>query len=481
MFLQSRNCLSRLALLPLTALLVATAGCGSSMVATGIPTNASAGPAFVVGTDAPLASVVSLQLQIQSIVLSDSNGNTANLLASPATVDFARYNGLQGLVDMNDVPAGTYTAVTIQLGTASIGYLDTTSTAPAIVTKSATLTTSTVNITLNHPLTVTSKSSGGAPVGLRMDLDLAQSVQTNNGAITGTVDPTFDVTTVARTDTGAHIDEYTGAVITPPSGSTEPSSFVIEGPHGERFTIDTTSATEWDDNGSLSALNTNSVVTVAGQLDPADQTLDADEVAIVSDKGFYAGGLVTYVSPASGQAGYFDFYVRSLLPESTAMQLGDIAQVNLTGSETYGIYWMHNAFTQLLFNSSALVPGQEIMVGGQASDETSLNALKVNRINLHEWGYEGSIVPGSLNAGQGTFQLQVTGFAGVVIPSTITVYLGPAADFRYGLDSIEGLSGGVKVRVVGLLLKNPASGQLVLLARHVDGLVHTDTTVTAWQ
>jgi hypothetical protein len=477
-----REKLLKLALLPLSAALAAMAGCTSSMVSSGTQTqtSADAGPAFVVGTDAPLASVVSLQVQLESVELTNSSGATVNLLAAPANVDFARYNGLQGLVDMNDVTAGTYTGVTIQLGTATIGYLNTTTTPPSITTEAATLTTQTVNIVLNHPLTITSKASGGVPVGLRMDLDLAQSVETNNGAITGTVNPTFDVTTVARTDQGAHIDELIGAVTTPPSSATA-ASFVITGPHGAPFTINVSSSTEWDGGATEAGLNTNSIVAVAGQFDPADQTLDADEVAIISDKGFYAGGLITYVTPSTGAASSFDFYTRGVLPDSTAVQLGDIAQVNLTGNETYGIYWMHNAFTNMLFNSSALTPGQEITVGGQASAETNLNALTVDRIHLRAWGYKGTIVAGSENPGHGTFQMQVTGFAGVVVPSTVTVYLGPACDFRYGLGAFSDVADGATVRVVGLLLKNPANGQLMLLARHIDGLTFSDTAVTAWQ
>jgi len=479
----TREKLLKLALLPLSAALVAALGCTSSPVSTGTQTQTAApsGPAFLVGTDAPLASVVSFQVQLESVELTDASGNTVNLLSGPTIVDFARYNGLQGLVDMNDVTAGTYTGVAIQLGTATIGYLNTTATPPSITTETATLTTQTVNIVLNHPLTVVSKTAGGAPVGLRMDFDLASSIQTSGGAITGTVDPTFDVTTVARTDQGAHIDEFIAAVVTAPSGATEPSSFVIEGPHGRQFTIDTTSSTEWDGSASLGSLNTNSIVAVAGQFDPADQTLDADEVAVLSDKGFYAGGLVTYVTPSSGAASSLDFYVRGVLPDNTAVELGDIAQVNLTGNETYGIYWMHNAFTELLFNSSALTPGQEITVGGQASAETNLNALTVDRIHLHAWGYNGTIVAGSENPGQGTFKMTVKGFAGVVVPSTVTVYLGPACDFRYGLGAFTDLTDGVSVRVVGLLLKNSANGQLVLLARHIDGLTLSDTTVAAWQ
>lgn len=463
----------------LAAVGLITAGCSSGLMNSATTSSANSGPAFVVGTDAPLASVVSLQAQIKDITLTSSTGTTANMLSGTPTVDFARYDGLQGLVDMNDVPAGTYNSVTIDLGTVTIGYLDTTKTPPAITTEAATLTTSSVTITLNKPLVIA--ASGGAPVGLRIDLDLAQSIQTSNGEITGTVDPNFDVTTVSRSDSGAHIDEYIGAVTTPPSSATA-SSFVITGPHGEPFTINVSSSTEWDGGATLASLNTNSIVAVAGQFDPADQTLDADEVALISDKGFYAGGLITYVTPATGAASSFDFYVRSLLPDSTAVQLGDVAQVNLTGNEKYGIYWMHNAFTNLLFNSSALAPGQEISVGGQASAETNVNALTVDRIHLQNWGYNGTIVAGSQNLGQGTFQLQVkSGLPGTVLTSAITVYLGPACDFRYGLGAFGDLADGTSIRVVGLLLKNTTNGQLVLLARHIDGANFTDFSTTAWK
>jgi hypothetical protein len=468
----SRGKLLKLALLPLSAALVVTAGCGGSMVATSGGTQSNTGPAFVVGTDAPapLPSVVGVKIQLESIVLTNGTTKSNNLLVNPVTVDFARYNGLQGLVDMNDVQTGTYTGVTITLGTSNeIDYLNTGAAPPTISTITPTLTTATVNITLNNPLTVS--ATGGVPVGLRMDLDLGQSIETN---ITGTIDPTFDVRTVARTDQGAHIDEFIAAVTTAPSSATA-TSFVVTGPHGEAFTINISSSTEWDGGATESQLisdGTNAVVTVAGQFDPADQTLDADEIAIVSDTGFYAGGLVTYVTPTTGAATDMQFYVGHVLPsELSEVPLGGIANVTITGNESYGIYWMHNALTNLLFNDQALTPGQEISVGGP---DPTASPFDVKRIHLHNRGYNGTVVAGSEKPGQGTFQMNVTGFAGQVIASPITVYLGTGADFRYGLGSFSDVTDNTSIRVVGLLLK--FNGQTVLVARHIDGL-----TLTAWQ
>jgi hypothetical protein len=276
---------------------------------------------------------------------------------------------------------------------------------------------------------------------------------------------------VARTDNGGYIDEFVAGVV---SVNASGQSFVVQGPHGEQFTISVNGQTEWDGNASLSTLNTSSIVQVSGQLDPADQTLDADEVAVLSDKGFYASGQITYVTPPSGAATSFDLYVRGLLPTNTGVQLGQIAQVNLTGSEIFSVYWMHNPFTQFLFNSSGLVAGQHVAIGGPATGAANPNAVTVNRVSLRNWGFNGTVVAGSQNTSNGTFQMTVNGFAGVLIPETVTVYLGAHSDFRYGLGKFGDLTDGAKVRVVGLLLKNPTSGQVVLLARHVDGPNFTD-------
>ena len=99
-------------------------------------------------------------------------------------------------------------------------------------------------------------------------------------------------------------------------------------------------------------------MTVSGTLDKADATIDADEVAILSQNGFYATGQVTYVTPATGTATSFDLYVRGLLPTTTGLTLGQIATVDLNGSENFFIYRMHNTLTQFLFNSSNCWPAR---------------------------------------------------------------------------------------------------------------------------
>jgi len=455
------------AIVALAAAACFVAGCnsGTSGVST-VSTATSTGPAFVVGTDAPMDSVTSFAVQVNSINAIDASGASVPLLSGTPTVDFARYNGLQTLLDMNDVPVGTYTSVSVALGPATIGYLNVVSgSAPTIATEAATLTQSTVNVTLAKPLVVT---KAGTPVGLRVDFDLRKSILVDaNGAITGQVTPTFDIAVVGTGDAGGYIDTMVAAVV---SVNTSAQSFVVQGPHGQQFTINVDGQTEWDDNDSLSALTTSSIVEVSGMLDKADSTLDADEVAILTQDGFYAAGQITYVQPSTGPATSFDLYVRGLLPTNTGLALGQIAQVDVTGNEKFFIYWMHNPLSQFFFNSSQLLAGQPVSIGGPATGAANAQAVSVKRVVLRNWGFNGTVVAGSANAAAGTFQMKVNGFAGVLVPQTVTVYTTGKSGFRRGFSGMSSITVGANVRVVGLLLKDPTSGQTVLIGRYVDDL-----------
>lgn len=456
---EGRLCLS---LLTSVAFTLAVAGCGTTATNLTSTGGTNSGSAFVVGTDAPAASVVSFQVQVESVNAIDANGNATPLLSGTPTVDFARYNGLQTLLDMNNVPAGTYSQIAVTFGAATIGYLQTqTGAPPTIQTENAVLTTSTVTTTLKTPLVV----SQSEPVGVRIDFDLYKSIQVDsNGQITGQVTPTLDVRAVLPSDPGAYIDEFDAAVV---SVDAQGQSLVIQGPHGRQYTVNVNGQTEWDNNEGLSNLSTSSIVQISGTIDRANSAIDADEVAILSQDGFYASGQVTWVQPSSGTASSFDMFVRGLLPTNTGLTLGQIAQVDLSGSEKFVVYWMHNPLTEYLFNSAAMVPGQHVSIGGPASGATNAQAVTCRRVVLRHWGYNGTIVAGSIN-NSGSFQMNVTGFAGLLVPGPVTVYTGASTSYRGGVNGLGDLTDSDHVRVVGLLLKDQSSGQLILLAHYVD-------------
>jgi hypothetical protein len=453
-----------LTVLALSLLAVLCVGCGTTAATVSNPQTVTA-PAFLIGTDAPLPSVTSFAVQIQSIDAVTTDGTSVPLLSGAPIVDFARFNGLQTLLDMNDVPVGTYSSIVVTLGPASLGYLNVVAgSAPTLATEPATLSTSTITTSLANPLVVA--TSG--PVGLHFDFDLHKSIQVDsNGQITGNVTPTFNLKVVDPSSSGAYIDEFDAGVV-----SVDPSaqSFVIQGPHGRNFTVNVNGQTEWSNNEGLSSLTTSSIVQLSGNLDRANATIDADDVSILSQDGFYATGLMTYVNPSSGPASSFDLYVRGLLPASTGLTLGQIAQVNLSGNENFFIHRMHDPLTQYLFNASTLLAGQRVAIGGPASGATNPNDVTVKRVVLRSRGYDATVVPSSVNSTTGTFQIQVNDFAGLLIPETVTVFTDNNTTFRDTLTSLSTVTGGEHVRVVGLFLKDPSSGDAILLARYVDAL-----------
>lgn len=449
-------------------------GCGGGSTTTPV-SQQQTGAVFVTGTDAPLPSVVSFQVDITGMTVSDGMNPPVSVLNGTQTVDFARLNGLRTLLDINTIPAGTYTQVAVTLANPQIGYLNvanpqtnpparpTVSTLNSTTTPAASLTTSSVTINLAQPLVVNANDI----IGLRFEFDLRQSIAVDSmGQITGAVNPNLDLKAITPGDADAFIDDFVAGVV-----SVGTNSFVIQGPHAHQFTVNVTDQTEFEGGDTFANLAPNSIVEVSGTLDRLTHAILADSVGIVSQDRFWAGGLITFVEPPTGTATDFDLYVRSVLPANTGFNSGQISKIDLTGNEKYFIYWMHNQFvnprfSSIFFNSSLLVPGQHISIAGPFSN----GAVTVKRVVLRHEGHTGTWVVGSTDTGASTFQFNSNGLAGVLFNGPVTVYVTPFTKFRGGLASLSDLKGttALPLRVVGLILKDPISGAPVFVARSVE-------------
>ena len=461
------------------AMMVVASGCGGGASNQTPTMQTQSGSVFVNGTDAPLPSVLSFQVDITGMTVSDGTNPPVSVLNGTQTVDFARLNGLHTLLDLNSIPAGTYSTVNVTLANPQIVYLNvanpqtTPATRPTITTLNATtspavtLTQSSVPITLASPLTVAT----GDIIGLSFDFDLRSSIQVDtNGNFTGIVNPTLDLKAVTPSDADAYIDDFVAGVTSTGSGS-----FMIQGPHGHQFTVNVNEQTEWENNESISNLTGTSIVEISGTIDKTSGAILADTVAIVSQDSFFAGGLITFVDPATGAANDFDLYVRSVLPSGTGFQSGQISTIDLTGNEKYFIYWWHSLFnfgnaTNPIFNASLLVPGQHVSIGGPFSN----GAVTVKRVVLRHEGHNGSWVVGSTDTGASTFQFNSNGLAGVLFNGPVTVYCTPFTKFKGGLTGLSSLTGtaALNLRVVGLVVKDPISGQPVFVAHSVEQLTN---------
>jgi hypothetical protein len=422
---------------------------------------------FTVGTDAPLPSVVSCEVNVTGISL--NNGGTAvSVLAQPAIVDFAQLSGLHQLLDLTAVPTGTYTSATLTIASPVIGYINTSVTPPTISTINGTLTQSTVTVNFAQPVMVTNADL----FGLRMEFDLRQSLETDaNGQVTGTVNPVFEVALLNSTDAQVSIDDFHGGVV----GVTGANSFTIQGPHGRQWTVDTSASTMLDDpNTPISSFTTNTIVEVSGTLDPVSHDIVASEVEVVSNNGFYLGGLFTNIRPTPGAATQADLYVRDELPAINGISDGQIETLNLNGSENYLIEHINLPLTTLLFNNSELAAGQRVGIGGALVTTNGASTLTVHRVVLKRQGQAGTWVPGSTvvqNNNSGTFQLNDNWTAGVLLPSPLTIMTTNDTNFinLSGLAALQGTT-ALRIRVVGFILVNQATGQAVMVARSVEQL-----------
>lgn len=444
---------------------VGLSSCGGSMSS---PTpQAGQASVFTVGTDAPLPSIVSCEVNVTGISL-NNGGTPVSVLAQPAIVDFAQLSGLHQLLDLTAVPTGTYTSATITIASPVIGYLNTSVTPPTVSTINGTLTQSSVTVNFAQPVVVTNADL----FGLRMEFDLRQSLQTDmNGQVTGTVNPVFEVALLNSTDAQVSIDDFHGGVV----GVTGPNSFTIQGPHGRQWTVETSASTMMDDpNTPLSAFTTTTIVEVSGTLDPVSHDIVASEVEVVSNDAFYLGGLFTNIRPSPGAATQADLYVREELPAINGISDGEIETLNLNGSENYLIEHIHLPLTTLLFNNSELAAGQRVGIGGAVVTANGATTLTVHRVVLKRQGQAGTWVPGSTviqNNNAGTFQLNDNWTAGVLLPSPLTVMTTNDTNFinLSGLSALTGTS-ALRIRVVGFILINQTTGQAVMVARSVEQL-----------
>ena len=330
----------------------------------------------------------------------------------------------------------------------------------------------TVTVTFATPFVLTAADL----VGLRMEFDLRQSLQTDmNGQVTGTVNPVFHMQLLDATDTSVSIDDFHAGVV----GVTNDTTFVVRGTKGRQWTVQTSPNTVLDDpNDPISSFTTNTIVEVSGQLDPVTHDIDASELEVVSSDKFVLAGLLTSVRPPSGPATAADLYIRAALPDITGIQDGQIQTLALNGTEVYRIANIANPITTLLFNNSALAAGQVVDVGGPIATSNGVTTITVHRVVLRRQGQAGGWVPGSTtvqSGNVGTFQLNDQAPAGILLPNPLTVFTTNQTVFL-NLTGLSGLSGAqaIPIRVVGFILINPATGSPVMVARAVEELTAND-------
>jgi len=448
----------------LISFLVIAVACGGGPAGSGGQKGSSSNPTavFITGEDAPLPSVVSFFVTINSITLNNSSGSVT-VLSTPTTVDFGRLVGLRSLLGFSTVAPGTYTSATFNLTNPVINYVNLSTNPPSLGTIQGTLTVSTV--TVNFPQAMVVSPNGLA--GLHMDFDLRDSLQVDpTGQVTGQVNPVIFIKAVSASAADGQITDFTGSVVSVTSST---NSFLLQGPWGFQEKIAVNSSTQYNGSWTLGSLSAGAIVSVVGEVQPDGSILASAVEVITTDTAFISGRLLQ-VNPSSGPVQTITMYIGEELPAMSGnFALGQVVTFDVSAVQTYDVSFINNWLTNFVFDNSSMVAGQRIFVGGSWSSSTT--TFTPDLISLRRQGLVGLLVANSVtvnNGNAGSFQLQNNGLLGWVAQGPFTVNTNNTTLF-FNVSGLSSLSnaGTTPIAVGGLVLKNPTSGLPEVYAHRV--------------
>jgi hypothetical protein len=291
-------------------------------------------------------------------------------------VDFASLMGTSMMISSASVPARTYSQAVLTLSDPQVAMYSPGTNGMGYGMMNSTLASSSVTVTLNPPLEVAADAS----TGMMLDMSLLQSVLTNNGAVTGTINPTFVGSGMSDSADGIMMQGL-GAVMgivlsvsTTGSESAFTGSFTLQ--HwmmGRSFTVNVTAQTTFQGVSSLSGLTSGTFVEVQGSVDSSGNVVasqvDAEgETNSQESMGSFVGVITSLGYGASGNATQVQMGMNYEFPDMRSMMgLFSQPQVTLVPTATYQLQDPAANFAQLKFDSTTLGPGQLVTVLGQVT------------------------------------------------------------------------------------------------------------------
>ncbi len=370
---------------------VSLAACGgSSGVTTGAnnSTSASASPAVITVGDAPMSSVLSALVTISGIGATSASG-TVQLLTQPRTIELTQLGGIQAPIELDSLPQGTYSSLSITVSAAQITYIDPTTQKVVQATATIPAGSATASITLTNPLVVNS----AAATDVRFDFDLQKSLDLTNGVVTFT--PTVSAA-VAHVDTEDDADRQlhvTGTVTA--VDTTKNTITVTSSDTGLSVILNVTSATEFGDTLTLATLQTGALIHTVDQVN-ADGSITALEVSSTDngqsedDGGRVDGGLVTAVTTDSNHnLTAFTMVVRDSLHEDS---VGQSLTVDVNSSTLFKDTLIAQNAGLATFDQTQIFPGQGVWVAATKVSSGTVLATEIRPAAVNPFGLTNAAV-----------------------------------------------------------------------------------------
>ncbi len=347
-------------------------GCGSSGRGT-FSIITTPGTLAIFGGDAPQCGVVSFRVTISGLTVTPESGaGPVSVLAggNPVTVDFASLMDFATLFSLSNVTPGTYDALGLTLSNPQLTYVDTSTSPPSFKTIAPSMSSLTVNLNLNPPLTVASNGAGA----LQLDFNLLNSV-TLGANSQYTVNPTFTANLASGSGSNGftQFDDLSGVVQSVSTASANPSftgSFTISRPNAPTLTVNATNSTIFEGVTGLSGLTAGTFVETSAFLNSGGYivantvTAEAQEDEANGEAAFT--GLISTVTPTTGSASQFTLLVQEENPDvSSRVALLSPLTVNIApSSTTFGLAAQSADFANFSYGPNNLAVGQRVVVHG---------------------------------------------------------------------------------------------------------------------
>lgn len=336
-----------------------------------IPASAKTTTVPVLVTDAPSSQLLSFELTINSITLTDTAGQTASVLSNPARIEATHLNGISEPLLTMALPQDTYTSAVISYSNPELDYLDSSNN----VVEYSSMNTGSVTVNLTTPITVNNSATS-----LSIDLLLAQSVTINGSTVT--INPTFNVTAlpVSTNPTNDHDGMIEGVKGTITALSSSSNGFTLQSSDGTSYAVAVNSNTQYGGISGFSGLATGMLVEVDVAAQP-DGSLLATRIHVEDDSKHdeLEGPIAKVVgNPASS----LQVVLRQELGEDlTSSNLGTVYTVAVDGNTVYKVsdrFGDSEGFPfNAIFNGSTIFAGQNVSVIAPTVSGTTVAATAV--------------------------------------------------------------------------------------------------------
>jgi len=435
------------------------AGCSAGGALSSISTSGASSVAVPVSiTDDPGDQVVAASLTLNSIVLTNTKGVTASILAAPASFEATHLDAVQEPLFTAAVPQDTYTSATLTYSNAQVAYFDASS--KKVVLTTATLANTSQTITFPAPVTVNNTTTA-----LLVDYMVANSVAISGTTVT--VTPAFHLSAAPIPAQPTNGTNGLQRGVKGKISALGTNTIKLSKPNGFSLVVAVDTNTQYQGVSGFSKLAVGQVVEADVELQTNGTLLALRiEMQIAPNAtGVMLVGPVTGVtgSPATS----FTQMVREKIAPATSVIPVEADTITINSSTQFLLPGRYNNLVLAgspytpTFNASTLFAGQAVAVYANGVTANAATALSITLAPQTVGGTISSTLAPTCLSCWSTITLTLPSgswLASITGKSTVTVLLPPGAEVIGSASPVASTT----ARFNGFLFNN--NGTLTLLA-----------------